>query len=114
LNVLLAGKQYGTQMRPKLLARGISIARIGRVASSLDLTGFKLRHLVLLLLLAPSLLLVAQDTSARLSGTVSDSTGAVVSGAKLILINPATKAELAHAVSDDHGNYTALQLPPGK
>jgi hypothetical protein len=76
---------------------------------------FKFRHLALMvLLLVPSLLLVAQDTSARLSGTVNDSTGAVVPGAKLTLLNPSTKAEVAHMTADEHGNYVALQLPPGK
>ena len=58
-------------------------------------------------------LVVAQDTSARLSGTVSDSTGSVVPGAKLTLINPATKAEVTHTTSDAHGVYNALQMPPG-
>jgi hypothetical protein len=72
------------------------------------------RHLAIAAVLAlPATLLVAQDTSARLSGTVSDSTGAVVPGAKLTLINPATKVEVAHTVSDDRGVYNALQLPPG-
>ena len=76
---------------------------------------FKFRHLALMvLLLVPSLLLVAQDTSARLSGTVNDSTGAVVPGAKLTLLNPSTKAEVAHMTADEHGNYVALQLPPGR
>ena len=75
---------------------------------------FRHRHLALAAVLAfPATLLFAQDTSARLSGTISDPTGAVVPGARLTLINPATKAELAHSTSDDHGVYNALQLPPG-
>ena len=75
---------------------------------------FRLRHLAIAAVLSLSAAsFLAQDTSARLSGTVSDPTGAVVPGAKLTLINPATKAEVAHAISDDHGVYNALQLPPG-
>ncbi|MEK6398179.1 MAG: carboxypeptidase-like regulatory domain-containing protein, partial [Terriglobus sp.] len=75
---------------------------------------FSTRHLaVAAVLVLPASTLVAQDTSARLSGTVSDPTGAVIPGAKLTLTNPATKADVAHAVSDDHGLYNALQLPPG-
>ncbi|NUQ29452.1 MAG: TonB-dependent receptor plug domain-containing protein [Acidobacteriaceae bacterium] len=75
---------------------------------------FNFRRFAFVVLLAMyAISLVAQDTSARLSGTISDSTGAVVTGAKLTLINAATKSEVAHTVSDDHGNYTALQLPPG-
>jgi hypothetical protein len=72
------------------------------------------RHLALAAVLAiPAAFLVAQDTSARLSGTISDSTGAVVPGAKLTLVNPATKAEVTHTISDARGVYNALQLPPG-
>ena len=71
-------------------------------------------HLAFVLLLAVSVLsLKAQDTSARLAGTVTDPTGAVVPGAKLTLIRPATKTEVSHAITDDRGSYTALQLPPG-
>ncbi|HEY8997622.1 MAG TPA: carboxypeptidase regulatory-like domain-containing protein, partial [Edaphobacter sp.] len=75
---------------------------------------FNFRRIALALFLAvTSINMVAQDTSARLSGTVSDSSGAVVPGATLTLVNITTGAEVAHTVSDDHGNYTALQLPPG-
>ncbi len=75
---------------------------------------FNFRRFALAALLAvTSIYAVAQDTSARLSGTVSDSSGAVVPGATLTLVNSATGTEVAHATSDDHGNYIALQLPPG-
>ncbi|WP_052200919.1 TonB-dependent receptor [Terriglobus sp. TAA 43] len=75
---------------------------------------FRPRHLAIAAVLAlPTASLVAQDTSARLSGTVSDPSGAFVPGAKLTLTNPATKAEVAHATSDERGVYNALQLPPG-
>lgn len=75
---------------------------------------FNFRRFALAALLAvTSNYAVAQDTSARLSGTVSDSSGAVVPGATLTLVNSATGTEVAHTTSDDHGNYTALQLPPG-
>ena len=75
---------------------------------------FNFRHLAVAALLAvPAVSVLSQDTSARLSGTISDSTGAVVPGAKLTLINPDTKAAVANAISDDHGHYISLQLPPG-
>lgn len=75
---------------------------------------FNFRHFALAALLGvPAISMVAQDTSARLSGTVSDSTGAVVPGATLTLINMATGTEIAHTISDERGNYIALQLPPG-
>lgn len=72
----------------------------------------RIRYFALLVFLVATSL-VAQDTSARLSGTVSDPTGALVSGAKVTLINPVTKAEVAHATSDGRGVFNALQLPPG-
>ncbi len=55
----------------------------------------------------------AQDTSARLSGTVTDPTGSAVPNAVVTLTNSATKAEMAHVTSNNRGEYTALQLPPG-
>ncbi|GAA3766750.1 TonB-dependent receptor [Terriglobus aquaticus] len=64
-------------------------------------------------LLAAPAALFAQDTTARLSGTVTDSTGAAVPNATVSLFNPQTRAVISHVTSDDQGRYTALQLPPG-
>lgn len=72
------------------------------------------RHLALaaVLLTAPAAIF-AQDTSARLSGTVTDASGAVVPNATLTLSNPQTRTVVTHTTSDGEGHYTALQLPPG-
>src|SRR6185437_13143889 len=72
----------------------------------------RLRYLALIFLLAV-IPIMAQDTSARLSGTVNDASGAAVAGVKITLVNPATKGEVAHVTTDERGNYSALQLPPG-
>ena len=53
----------------------------------------------------------AQDTSS-LSGTITDSSGAVVSKANITLRNNATRAEI-HATSNDSGNFTVPNLPSG-
>lgn len=68
--------------------------------------------LAAVLLVAPCGL-VAQDTTARLTGTVADTSGAVVPNAQLTVVNTQTKATVAHAASDAEGRYTILQLPPG-
>jgi hypothetical protein len=54
---------------------------------------------------------LAQDTSS-LSGTVSDSSGALVPKANITLHNEATRAEI-HATTNDGGNYTITNLAPG-
>jgi hypothetical protein len=53
----------------------------------------------------------AQDTSS-LTGTVTDSSGAVVPKAKITLGNNATRSEL-HMTTDDGGNYNITNLPSG-
>jgi Carboxypeptidase regulatory-like domain len=53
-----------------------------------------------------------QATTAELSGTVQDSSGAVVPGAQVIANNIATN--VAHStVSEKNGHYVVGQLPPG-
>jgi hypothetical protein len=55
----------------------------------------------------------AQDIFGVISGTVTDSTGAVIPGASVTIANEATN--LARAVeSDETGFYTAPQLPVGR
>lgn len=51
--------------------------------------------------------------SANIQGTIEDSSGAGVSGAKLHLINSNTGQEIS-AVSDASGNYRFLSLAPGR
>ena len=55
----------------------------------------------------------AQDTSSRLSGTITDSSGSAVPSATVVLTNPTTGASVAHVTSNERGEYNALQLPPG-
>ncbi len=72
------------------------------------------KFLVLVAITAfPAAFAPAQDTSARLTGTVTDSTGAAIPNAVLDLANATTKARVAHTVSNAKGEYAALQLPPG-
>lgn len=54
---------------------------------------------------------LAQDTSS-LSGTVTDSSGAVVPKANLTVTNQATHSEI-HATSNEGGSFTITNLPPG-
>jgi hypothetical protein len=64
------------------------------------------------LLLVMSPLCFGQATTAELSGTVQDATGAVISGAQVTANNIATN--IAHStVSEKNGEYVLGQLPPG-
>jgi len=65
----------------------------------------------LCLLLAP-VQVQAQSFTASLQGTVKDSTGAVVQGARLTLVNEATNVR-QEKLSDSHGLYLFTLLPPG-
>src|ERR1041385_1179250 len=53
-----------------------------------------------------------QTIFGRISGTVVDSSGAVVPGATVTVINNATNAA-RNAVTDDSGFYTVTNLPVG-
>ena len=53
----------------------------------------------------------AQSTSGTLVGTVRDSTGAVVTGAKVRISNTGTGAVL-ETLSNENGDYVAPNLPP--
>lgn len=72
---------------------------------------------VLLLPLAISLLLTvplaAQKITGDITGTVEDSSGAVVKDAKIVAVNTAT-GETRSATSSDSGSYRIVELPPGK
>src|SRR5689334_6176275 len=64
------------------------------------------------LVLVMARLLPAQSTyTAQLTGTVTDSSGAVVGGAKLILVDEATNVE-ATTVTDDRGVYVFTEVRP--
>src|SRR5690242_19234449 len=59
-----------------------------------------------------SLPLAAQKITGDISGTVTDTSGAVVKDAKITAINTAT-AETRTATTSDAGFYRILELPPG-
>ena len=55
---------------------------------------------------------LAQSDRGSISGTVSDSTGAVIPGAKVVVTNASTNATL-NTTSSEAGVYTAPNLPVG-
>src|SRR5215472_10742637 len=65
----------------------------------------------LILLTAPTLL--SQSSTATLSGTVSDSSGAVVPGARITTTNDATGLK-GNATANNDGEFTIPLLPPGR
>lgn len=67
---------------------------------------------MLLMLLAGVSSLQAQTSTGRISGTVTDSTGAVVANATVTATNPATN-EARTATTDDSGFYTVTNLLVG-
>src|ERR1700730_3088074 len=73
-----------------------------------------LHVLVTLVLIAvfPPTLSQAQDATARITGTVSDSTGAVIPGVQITVTNTATQVS-REATSDHDGLYQVLALPIG-
>src|ERR1700674_3279366 len=62
--------------------------------------------------LMASLPLLAQKITGDVSGTVQDSTGAVLKDAKVTATNTAT-GETRSASTSDSGFYRILELPPG-
>ena len=64
----------------------------------------------LLVLLAP--VVMAQTDTARLTGTVTDATGAVVSGASITVTNVGTLRAVTVS-SEPDGNFVVAALPPG-
>ena len=55
----------------------------------------------------------AQDVVGRLSGTVTDSTGAIIQGASVVVTNEATGVSLPPITTDSSGFYVADDLPVG-
>ena len=55
---------------------------------------------------------LAQSTAGRLTGTVSDTTGAVIPGAKVTVANRAKGEQVASVAARD-GNYAVFPLQPG-
>src|SRR5262245_60504564 len=77
------------------------------------------RALRLLVCLCVGILLVAGSAfgqgsqSGAISGSVKDSTGAVISGATITIVNEATKNVERTVVTTGDGLFTASLLPPG-
>ena len=67
----------------------------------------------IILLLLPMLSLYGQDFRSTLTGTVTDPTGASISGARIHALNTQTNAA-ATAVTNDSGRYSISFLIPGK
>jgi hypothetical protein len=56
--------------------------------------------------------LPAQTNFGRISGAISDTSGAIVSGVRVIITNTDTQA-VRPVTTDDHGFYVAENLPVG-
>ena len=72
---------------------------------------FAISVLILCVALVP--LLDAQDSSARLLGTITDPTGAVIPGATIVARNLATGLE-RKATANESGDYSIPMLPIGQ
>ena len=70
------------------------------------------RVLIALLCLVSSTLLLAQSTGGRILGRVSDSSGAVIAGVTVTVVNQATGVPQAN-ITNDSGDYTFPQVPVG-
>jgi protocatechuate 3,4-dioxygenase beta subunit len=75
-------------------------------------TLFQLHLLLLIALFAPVNSVFAQVDNASLTGLISDSTGAVVPGARVAIVNQATNIA-SEAVTSDDGYYNFANLRPG-
>ena len=76
-------------------------------------TGLLSRVLVLVTLLLPAPAAAAQTDTARIQGTVTDTTGAAIPAAAITVTNLKTGA-LFKTRSDGAGNFTVSALPAGK
>jgi hypothetical protein len=76
-------------------------------------SGLRVIALSVAVLLVPSVLLLAQTATTSLHGTVYDAKGAVVAGATVTIVNPATGFSRT-TKSDSQGSYQFLELPPAK
>ena len=70
-----------------------------------------LRFVLLLFALSLSHVVIAQDT-ASITGVVTDTSGAVISGAQVSLTNPATGVQY-QGLTNTEGSYTISEVKPG-
>ena len=68
---------------------------------------------VVICLLAVATPVFAQTDTSALSGTISDSSGAVVANAKVNIHNDATRTD-RDAITNENGNFTITNLAPGR
>ena len=73
----------------------------------------RFRYMLSLLILSLSPSLFGQAVNATLLGTITDTTGATVPGAKVTATEAATGL-IHESVTNDSGNYTFPDMPPGK
>lgn len=83
-------------------------SKVRRVASHLSAS-----VLFVLILAAGSSSVLSQTTFGRISGTVTDSTGAAVPNATVTVTDPATNLN-RNGTTDESGFYTVTNLPVGK
>ena len=83
-----------------------------------SVSAFKLSTLLFLSLLFLALMIsstpaIAQSTFGAVIGTVSDTSGAVVKGASVTLVNVGTSAH-KEMVTDENGSFSFINLEAGK
>jgi hypothetical protein len=96
-------------MIPRRQSRSSVVTRIAAPCSRIAKMFVVLSALLLLCVPAPS---AAQDIFGRISGTVTDPTGAVVPHAKITIVNQDTKLR-RNTTADDRGFYMVPELPVG-
>src|SRR5580658_5338448 len=111
LVAVIAGRARMNLPSADLLRAARSMQSIVRSGSNTRSAGQKLAFLFvpLLLLLAPAL---HAQFGGSLNGTVTDTSGAVISGATVVLTNPATQAAKT-TTTNATGFYTFTELAPG-
>jgi hypothetical protein len=69
--------------------------------------------LTVFLLILAGTPLIAQELAATLTGTVTDSSGALIAGAKIHVSSNSTKGDARDVETDKSGGYTVTNLSPG-
>src|SRR5215472_15464314 len=74
----------------------------------------KYASLAFVIFLGLTVTAVSQNLTAVISGTVTDSTGALVPGASVTIVNPETGTTTWHGTTNESGVYRAPALPVGR
>jgi len=74
----------------------------------------KYASLAFVIFLGLTVTAVSQNLTAVISGTVTDSTGALVPGASVTIVNPETGITTWHGTTNESGVYRAPALPVGR